>query len=270
MKIVDRGGGTPVVVVPGIQGRWEWMRPAIDALAQRCRVITFSLADEPSCGGAFDEARGFWCYVEQVRAALDEAGVDRAAVCGVSYGGLIAAAFAARYPERTASVILVSALPPSWRPDRRVRFYTRAPRLLTPIFLLASLRLYREIAAASGGAAAGARAGLGHAWRVLTHMFSPMRMARRVGLLAGIDFAAEFSLMQQPTLLMTGEPSLDRVVPVRQTTREYGALFPHARFATLEHTGHLGLITRPGEFARLVVAFADEAAHGAPLRRRVG
>ena len=48
MKIVDRGGGTPIVVIPGAQGRWEWMKPAIDVLAQRCRVITFSLADEPS------------------------------------------------------------------------------------------------------------------------------------------------------------------------------------------------------------------------------
>jgi pimeloyl-ACP methyl ester carboxylesterase len=270
MKIVDRGGGTPVVVVPGIQGRWEWMKPAIDALAQRCRVITFSLADEPSCGAPFDETRGFWCYVEQVRAALDAARVDRAAICGVSYGGLIAAAFAARYPDRASSLVLVSALPPSWRPDRRVRFYVRAPRLLTPIFLLASLRLYREIAAASGGIVRGAGAGIRHAWRVLTHMFSPSRMARRVGLLAPIDFAAEFRRIAQPTLVVTGEPSLDRVVPVPHIVREYAAFCPHARFETLERTGHLGLITRPDEFARLVVSFADVAAHGATLRKRVG
>src|SRR3990172_5611573 len=183
MKIVDRGGGTPVVVVPGIQGRWEWMKPAIAALAQRCRVITFSLADEPSCGGPFDESRGFWSYVEQVRAALDAAGIGAAAICGVSYGGLIAAAFAARYPERAASLVLVSAPPPSWKPDRRVRFYMHAPRLLTPVFLLASLRMYPEIAAANGGSLRGLAAGLAHAWRVLTHMFSPRRMARRAGLL---------------------------------------------------------------------------------------
>src|SRR4030095_13733971 len=103
MKIVDRGGGTPIVVIPGVQGRWEWMKPAIAALAGRCRVITFSLADEPSCGGTFDEHQGFWSYVDQVRDALESAGVTRAAICGVSYGGLIAAAFAARHPERTSS-----------------------------------------------------------------------------------------------------------------------------------------------------------------------
>ncbi|MBI2185585.1 MAG: alpha/beta hydrolase [Acidobacteria bacterium] len=270
MKIVDRGGGTPVVVVPGIQGRWEWMKPAIDALAQRCRVITFSLADEPSCDGPFDETRGFWSYVEQVRAALDVAGIPRAAICGVSYGGLIAAAFAARYPERASSLVLVSALPPSWRPDRRVRFYLRAPRLFTPIFLLASLRLYREIAAANGGAVRGAGAGLRHAGRVLTHMFSPHRMARRVALVASVDLPAIFARVTQPTLVITGEPSLDRVVPVSSITREYAALWANVHFATLERTGHLGLITRPKELARLVVSFADAAAHGDVLRSRVG
>jgi pimeloyl-ACP methyl ester carboxylesterase len=184
VRIVDRGSGAAVVVIPGIQGRWEWMTPGVDALARRCRVITYSLCDEPSCGGSFDEETGFDCYVEQVREALDQAGVERATICGLSYGGLIACAFAARYPERTRGLVLISALPPSWTPDARVRFYLRAPRLLMPMFMLASLRMYREIAAAHPGAWAGAREAVRHAWNVLTHMFSPSRMARRVHLLA--------------------------------------------------------------------------------------
>src|SRR5215216_6361826 len=117
MNLVDVGSGPPIVVVPGIQGRWEWMRPAVDALARHCRVITFSLADEPTARCAFDSGRGFACYVDQVREAMDQAGVRSATICGVSYGGVIAAAFAARYPERTSAVALVSAVPVSWEPD---------------------------------------------------------------------------------------------------------------------------------------------------------
>ena len=117
MKIIDVGSGPPVVLVPGIQGRWEWMKPAVDALATRCRVLTFSLADERTCGASFDAAHGFDCYVDQIREAMDQAGISSAAICGVSYGGLIAAAFAARHPERTFALVLVSAIPPSWRPD---------------------------------------------------------------------------------------------------------------------------------------------------------
>src|SRR3954468_15641461 len=102
MNIIDVGSGPPLVLVPGIQGRWEWMKPAVDALARHCRVITFSLADEPTCGAHFDEASGFDCYVQQIVTAMDAAGVRTAAICGVSYGGLIAAAFAARHPQRTS------------------------------------------------------------------------------------------------------------------------------------------------------------------------
>lgn len=271
MQIVDRGSGTPVVVIPGIQGRWEWMAPAIEALAQRCRVITFSLADEPSCGGRFDESLGFSCYVEQVREALDAASVGEAAICGVSYGGLIAAAFAARHPDRTASLVLVSALPPSWKPDARVKLYLRAPRLLTPLFLLASLRMYREIAAANSGAVRGLLAAIRHGWRVATHRFSPRRMARRARLLESVDLRHELLRVivpALPTLIITGEPSLDRVVPVA-ATHEYLQLWPHANTATIARTGHIGLITRPGEFARLVAPFVEQVARERD-RRRVG
>ena len=267
MNIVDRGTGAPVVVIPGIQGRWEWMKPGIDALAQRCRVITYSLSDEPSCGGRFDERTGFTCYVEQVREAMDEAGVHRATICGVSYGGLIAAAFAARYPERAESLVLVSALPPTWTPDSRVRFYLRAPRLLMPVFMVASLRMYREIAAAHSGAWTGVREAVRHGWNVLTHMFSPGRMARRVLLIAGADLR-DIGHARVPTLVIAGEPDLDRVVPV-QLTREYLRVFPHARFEMVARTGHLGFITRPGVLADLVGGFA-EAADSADRRRRIG
>ena len=127
MNIIDRGSGEPIVVIPGVQGRWEWMKPGIDALASRTRVITFSLADEPSAGADFADAAGFWNYVDQVRDALDQSGLDKAAICGVSYGGLIAGAFAARFPGRVTSLILASARPPSWRPDPRDLFFLRSP-----------------------------------------------------------------------------------------------------------------------------------------------
>ena len=267
MRIVDRGGGTPLVIVPGIQGRWEWMKPAVDALATRCHVVTFSLADEPTCRGTFDEASGFSCYVEQIRDALDQAGLRKAAVCGVSYGGLIAAAFAARHPDRVSSLVLVSALPPSWKPNFRVRFYLKAPRLLMPLFLMASVRMYPEIAAARGGVIKAVPAAARHAWNVLTHMLSPTRMARRVRLLERHAGPFEPQRVHVPTLVVTGEGPLDRVVPV-DASHEYLQLWPHAQVATLARTGHLGLITRADEFARIVVRFIDDA--GPVGRVRVG
>lgn len=268
MKIVDVGSGPPIVIVPGIQGRWEWIRPAVDALAARCRVITFSLADEPTCGATFDDAHGFESYVDQVRDAMDQAGVAKAAICGVSYGGLIAAAFAARHPERVASLLLVSAVPPSWTPDARVRFYLRAPVLLSPLFLVGSTRMYREIAAAHDGVLPGMAAALRHALNALTHMFSPARMARRVHMLEPVKLDRELEGLTVPTLILTGEDALDRIVPTR-LTQEYVRLWPHAQCMTIARTGHLGLITRPRAFAEIVGPFVEATARPEE-RRRVG
>jgi pimeloyl-ACP methyl ester carboxylesterase len=262
---VDRGSGIPVVVIPGIQGRWEWMAPAVDALAARCRVITFSLADEPSARWPA-QSNGFDAYVEQVSQALDAAGLKRAIVCGVSYGGLVAAAFARRYPERVDGLALVSAIPPSWRPDARAKFFMRSPRLLLPLFLLGSLRLYPEIAAAYDGWWQGAWAAMRQGARSLAHFPAPERMARRARIVADAQ-VDDLEAVHVPVLVVTGQPGLDRVVPT-QLTAEYTRIWPHGTSVTLERTGHLGLVTRAEEFARIIVGFAESATKAYGLRLR--
>jgi len=57
-----------VVVIPGIQGRWEWMTPAIDALAATTRVLSVSLAGEPRSGARFDPSRGLDAFLDQIDA----------------------------------------------------------------------------------------------------------------------------------------------------------------------------------------------------------
>ena len=79
----------------------------------------------------------------------------------------------------------------------------------------------------------------------------------------------DLATVHVPTLVVTGEPSLDRVVPPALTL-DYLRLWPHAQHVTLPRTGHLGIITRPREFADIVTSFLDRSAHGAPTRRRVG
>ena len=267
MKVIDLGHGEPIVIVPGIQGRWEWMRPGVEALSGRCRVITFSLGDEPTAnydGGA----QGFDRYIDQIAHALDAAGLQRATICGVSFGGLVATAFVARHPERVTSLVLASALPPSWKLDQRASFYLRSPRLFAPLFCLSSLRLYREIAAARPGLWNSAAAGLRHAANVATHPFNARRMAGRALMTAGLEWP-DLTAVQVPTLIVTGEPGLDRVVPP-SLTLDYLRLWPHAQHVTLPRTGHLGIITRPHEFADIVTSFVDRGARGAPTRRRVG
>ena len=99
------------MLVPGLQGRWEWMQPAVARLAERFRVVAYSLCDERTSGFGCEPTLGFANYVRQLDEVLDRARLDRATLVGVSYGGLIATEFAATHAARVSGLVLASALP---------------------------------------------------------------------------------------------------------------------------------------------------------------
>jgi 3-oxoadipate enol-lactonase len=261
--MIDIGNGPPLVMIPGLQGRWEWMRPAVEALATRFRVITFSLAGEKGSGSTLDTRLGFDTYVQQVDRVLDTVGVTAATICGVSFGGLIAYRFATLHPERTRQLVLASPLPTDYALDGRFRLYGRAPRLLFPAFCVDSAwRVAPELRAAVPKWQDRTRLMLTVGSRVLRAPTSPARMRQRIALLAGVDFRSAIADMV-PVLLITGEEALDRTVPP-ELSRKYLHQLQHAEVQTLAHTGHLGSITRPDAFAELVATFVARTRSETP------
>ncbi|MEO7156210.1 MAG: alpha/beta hydrolase [Vicinamibacterales bacterium] len=253
---MDSGAGTPIVLIPGLQGRWEWMRPAVAALSRRHRVITFSLCDERTSPFPCDPERAFENYISQVELALQRARVDRAVIAGVSYGGLIAAEFAARYPDRVSGLVLASALHSSWQPDANQQRFLKAPLLTVPMFLAgAAARVRAELGAALPAFGDRLRFTVVQGARVVLAPTSPLRMARRIAW-AGTHRFADLRLVRSPALIVTGEAGLDRVVPVN-ITRRYLDDVAGAEHVVLERTGHNGLVTRPDAFAGVVERFMD-------------
>lgn len=253
--MIDQGSGFPIVMIPGIQGRWEWQRPAFDALARRTRAIAYSLCGEPGSRCPLSLTGGFDAHVAQLDAVVGECGAERVALCGVSYGGWVAVRYAARRPERVAALVLVSAPGPRFRPDTRQQYSVRAPRLMLPVFAVSSRRRLRpEVLAALPDRAPRWRFLRRQMAAVARHPMSPARMARRITLALREDFERDARRIEAPTLVLTGEDGLDRIVPTR-STREYLSLVPDARGAVLPRTGHIGLVTRPEAWAEAVTAF---------------
>ena len=264
MQIIERGQGDALVIVPGIQGRWEWFHAVINALAETHRVLSFSLGDEPSAqwAGPTDSVDA---YADQIAAALDSRGIVSAAICGVSFGGLVALRFAARAPERTRALILISAPGPDWHLSQKHERYTRAPWLFAPFFALgAARRLHREVRVVFPKL----REELSFIAAYLTTAArapgSVFRMARRARIITAHNRGIDAAAVACPTLIVHGDPSLDHVVDVHGT-RHYSRLIRDAKVSLIERTGHLGFATRPREFARIIDRFLAgdvQSSHG--------
>jgi len=239
----------PLVLIPGIQGRWEYMKGAVDALSADFDVLTFSLR-----GRTMDD------YVAQVTRTLDEHHVERAVICGVSFGGLVALRFAAVAPERTRALVMASPPGPGWHLRPRHRIYAQLPWIFGPLFFAETpFRLRAEMSVALPGWRA--RWDFNR-WALGTFMsapVSPAAMAARAQLIERVDIAADCRRVAAPTFVITGEPHLDHVVAVEGSS-EYVRLIAGARGAVLERSGHAGTMTRPAAFAAMVREFVAHAA----------
>ncbi|MEO6213139.1 MAG: alpha/beta hydrolase [Vicinamibacterales bacterium] len=248
-----------LVVVPGIQGRWEWLRPALGQLSLRVPTSSYTLCGDFGGRCSLDPALGFDNYMRQLDDVLDRAPSSRVALCGVSYGGLIALRYAATRPDRVRALILASSPSPGWKPNPRQAGYIARPWVSVPSFLATVPgRLWPEIYAAFDGWRGRLSFCAAHMARVIAAPANPALMGARIKQVQQLNFFPDCAPVRMPTLVMSGEPALDRVVPV-EATREYLSLIPGSKYSMIERTGHLGLLTRPECFAPIVADFLLEA-----------
>ncbi|MBR1193643.1 adenylate/guanylate cyclase domain-containing protein [Bradyrhizobium sp. AUGA SZCCT0169] len=107
-------GPVDLVIIPGfisnIEHYWDWPEAAhwLNHLAGRARVILF---DKRGTGlsDRLGQLPGLEQRKDDARAVMDAAGVERAAVMGVSEGGSLAVLFAAAHPERCSALVLYGA-----------------------------------------------------------------------------------------------------------------------------------------------------------------
>ena len=173
-------------------------------LAQHYRVITFSLCDERTSPFRAIRRSAFENYVEQVDLALDRAGVERAVIAGVSYGGpdrhrVRGAAAGACHGARAR---FGAARGLATRPPQRGS--NPAPLLMSPLFVAtAPLPYAPELEASARRWPSGFGFTPEHGWRVTAPM-SPRGW--RGGSWADAHRFADPTAVRRPALVVTGEP----------------------------------------------------------------
>jgi pimeloyl-ACP methyl ester carboxylesterase len=257
----DRGQGPTLVVVQGVHGRWEWMKPALLELASRCRTISYSLSGDIGSGDQPDPDQGFSNYLRQLDDVIERAGGGPVALCGISFGGFVALRYAATHPDRVTSLVLASSPAPGWTPNPQQARWLARPWMSAPAFVATSpLRVWPEVRASFPTWTSRLGFFIRQGFRSATAPMIPSLMAERIRLAQQSDFAPDCARIRVPTLVLTGEEPLDRVVPV-SSTRSFCNLIHDASCRVLEGTGHLGVLTQPSKFATVVGEFVHAHSH---------
>jgi pimeloyl-ACP methyl ester carboxylesterase len=99
------GEGPPLVLVPGLAGGFDLLGPLAQRLARDFQVITYQLRGEDDCF-ALRRRFGLGDLVDDLDEFLTWFGLERPAVLGVSFGGVVALELAIRQPHRLSGLVL--------------------------------------------------------------------------------------------------------------------------------------------------------------------
>lgn len=110
----SKGEGTPLLLMHGFPLNRTMFDAQVEALSAVARVVTF---DVPGLGGSQPSSVSVAGIAELAADVMDELGIKKAVIGGVSMGGYASFAFARRYPERMLGLVLADTRPAADSPE---------------------------------------------------------------------------------------------------------------------------------------------------------
>ncbi len=241
-----RADGSVVVLLHSIATNSKLWLPQIAVWADSFRVVCIDL---PGHGkSAPDDSADFADYAERVIEVLDELKIDRAALVGLSLGGMVAQAIALNHPERVASLVLahtgaqtLPAVKEIWH--RRLeqlevggiesQIAPTIERWFTRDFVSASPLTMACIAD-------------------MIASTSTQGYAAAVGAIQKLDHLDKLHRIEAPTLVVAGAED-SAVPPV--AAEAIAKQIRGAKFAVLANAAHIGNVEQPVAFTEVVGEF---------------
>jgi pimeloyl-ACP methyl ester carboxylesterase len=263
-------GELDLVLAPGFVSHleWAWQDPDLqrflERLASFSRLITFDKRgtglSDPVPGPATLEDR-----VDDLRAVMDAAGSERAAVLGLSEGGSMAMLFAAQHPERTQALVLYGATP---RFTAAPGYPFGADEAAMKILLGTLVERWGEgIALSAWAPSRGQDEALRNWWGGLQRMGASPSMARRLfDMYPQADIRDILPTIHVPTLVLHRRG--DHLIRV-EIGRYLAAHIPGARLVELDGSDHLYFVGDTDQFLAEVEEFLTGGRPAAPVPDRV-
>lgn len=260
------GEGEPLLLLHGgLVSRAEW-QPQVGYFAQRgYRVVTCDLRGHGESGTSPDPY-SISLFAGDIVGLLDAIGLDVAACCGHSLGGMVAQELAIRYPERVRALVLADTsfgTASTWAEAVQTLF-------AKGLFRLMSVQQIAQLSARDLGRhnpAVGPYVE-GEMQRYARDKRNYLNVWRAV---FGFDSRARLRRVACPTLILVGEHNRRTHAQAREMT----GLIPRAELQVIPGAGHMLNWDNPEAFnatvetfLRRALATARRASPSAPISAR--
>jgi 3-oxoadipate enol-lactonase len=218
-----------------------------EALSRRYRLLQYDCRGQGESDHP-EEPYSMSLHADDLAALLQALLIHKAHIAGISYGGEVAQAFALKYPERTASLILADTVSEvrtdlryvveGWidalrSEDALAFFNATVPWNFSPQFIRANPQLMEEAQK-----------------RYAKLDFKAI--IRLCECFLEVDFTARLGAIQIPTCIIVGERDLLKGPEYAQIMVER---IPHAELHILSGAGHATCWERPAEFNTVILGF---------------
>ena len=130
----ESGEGEPICLLHGFSASSYTWRKIIPVLSKSFHVYALDLKGFGKSSKPVDGNYSIWAFVDWVKEFFEKIGIEQVNLAGHSLGGRISLLFAASYPERIKSLILIN--PAAYKPRKQPFFIKYAKMQFMIRFLL--------------------------------------------------------------------------------------------------------------------------------------
>lgn len=242
------GDGPPLILVPGLAGGFRLLSSLASELARHFRVISYQLRGEDDCF-ALRRQFGLTDLVNDLAEFIEWHQLERPAVVGVSFGGILALEFAARYPTRLGALAVQGV---------GARFegglLQRVAGLVLAQYPLPSDNPFVN---QFFNLLFGCRQGPGPLFDFVTQrcwQTDQGVIAHRLRLVEEFDLTQRLDGIRVPALILRGERD---VLVSERSLRDLCQGIEHAKLVRLSGCGHLACVTHPQSIAEELRCFLN-------------
>lgn len=238
------GEAAPIIFLHGVGSDKSAWRPQLAHFGKSRRAVAF---DYPGYGDSDPAPEGTTRddYASAIISAMHELGIDRAHICGLSLGGVVAIAMHHADEKRCASLILADTF--AVHPQGEA-IYERAMTASENLRSMAEARV--DMLLAQPAAPCVRR-------EVVETMSKIDPQAYCIGAEAVwlADQRERAKQIRVPTLVLVGDQDL---ITPPELSDELAGLVPNARIQVIEDAGHISNLEKPAEFNQAVGQFIGD------------